>query len=480
MNMSKGCFAAIVVICLIFFALVSVPIGNADWTMDRSGPSRIGVATGSQVLTPNVLWKTNVSLPSVKVDKQSFEGGRTFTTPVVLHGIIYACSTSSVGISEYNNPSWLDVYAFNATDGTEIWDHKINNMTDISVPAVTDNVVYFRADNGYNVGYVYALNVKNGNLQWRTNVNGIGLSSPAINDGILYVGGGNDFFYALNAANGETIWKHTTDANIAWGSPAVVNGVVYVGADDGNLYAFNAKNGDLLWKYNVGVDRWPSVAVDNGVAYTSSNAGTVCAVNETNGNLIWEYDTTPPEYISQEQNGVQGLPFPVACDNGVVYVTCEFIIPTLDRGWPLVYALNATTGSKIWNLTINISSNDMSAPVIADGVLYMNTFYGIIALNTQNATAEWNYNATINYPWSSDLIVDNGAIFVGSSDGQVYALGSAPPTYPPYSPTLPPFQAASTTITIALSIFVICTITVIILARLRKSKPKVNLLVANP
>ena len=35
-------------------------------------------------------------------------------------------------------------------------------------------------------------------------------------------------------------------------SPAVANGVVYVGSDDGNVYALNASTGAKLWSYTTG------------------------------------------------------------------------------------------------------------------------------------------------------------------------------------------------------------------------------------
>ena len=41
-------------------------------------------------------------------------------------------------------------------------------------------------------------------------------------------------------------WSYGTDGSVA-SSPAVANGVVYVGADDGNLYALNAHTGEILW-----------------------------------------------------------------------------------------------------------------------------------------------------------------------------------------------------------------------------------------
>ena len=48
--------------------------------------------------------------------------------------------------------------------------------------------------------------------------------------------------YALNAANGAKIWSYTT-GNTDSSSPAVVNGVVFVGSYNGNVYALNATTG---------------------------------------------------------------------------------------------------------------------------------------------------------------------------------------------------------------------------------------------
>jgi outer membrane protein assembly factor BamB len=88
--------------------------------------------------------------------------------------------------------------------------------------------------------------------------NFIGSSASVVN-GIVYVGsnynqveqqGGN--IYALNADTGAKIWNYYTGPSVAYGggyyhgvqaSPAVANGVVYVGSVDGKMYALNASTG---------------------------------------------------------------------------------------------------------------------------------------------------------------------------------------------------------------------------------------------
>ena len=48
--------------------------------------------------------------------------------------------------------------------------------------------------------------------------------------------------YALNATTGAVLWTATTGGAVD-SSPAVANGVVYVGSDDDKVYALNATTG---------------------------------------------------------------------------------------------------------------------------------------------------------------------------------------------------------------------------------------------
>ena len=54
--------------------------------------------------------------------------------------------------------------------------------------------------------------------------------------------------YAVNAATGAPRWSYTTGGHVT-SSPAVANGVVYVGSQDKNIYALNAVTGSKLWSY---------------------------------------------------------------------------------------------------------------------------------------------------------------------------------------------------------------------------------------
>ena len=80
-------------------------------------------------------------------------------------------------------------------------------------------------------------------LLWKDTLGAFVHSSPAVVNGVVYLGSGDGNVYALNAANGDKLWNYNTSSYFE-SSPAVVNGVVYVGSYNGNVYALNATNGD--------------------------------------------------------------------------------------------------------------------------------------------------------------------------------------------------------------------------------------------
>src|SRR5205823_5690193 len=130
-----------------------------------------------------------------------------------------------------------------------------------SSPAVVDGIVYI----GSNDKAMYAFDAKTGKILWAHNANdGVG-SSPAVANGIVYVGSDDDKLYALDASNGNTLWISSVSLPFRVSSPAVTNGMVYIGSENRNVYAFNAQTGKLQWKAPTGDLIHSSPAVANGL-----------------------------------------------------------------------------------------------------------------------------------------------------------------------------------------------------------------------
>jgi outer membrane protein assembly factor BamB len=248
-------------------------------------------------------------------------------------------------------------------------------------------------------------------------------SSPAVFNGILYIGSGDWNVYALNAATGALIWNYTTNAPV-YSSPAVADGKVYVGTGDtytytrngipgiywiGGIYCLNALTGSVIWSNTtLGFPVESSPAVDNGMVFIggcdTSSSGNVYAYNANTGATVWSCPTG---------GWVKSSP---AVSGGVVFVG--------SNGTNDVYALNEFTGSVVW--TRALGGPVVSSPAVANGMVYVgvctmsNTVY---ALNEFTGATIWYYN-TGSWVESSPAVF-GGVVFVGCDNWYVYALDAS-------------------------------------------------------
>src|SRR5207249_5801714 len=123
------------------------------------------------------------------------------------------------------------------------------------------------------------------------------LTTAAVANGILYIGSDDANLYAFDAAgitncsgsNPRTcnpLWTGATGDMID-ASPAIANGVVYVGSRDKKLYAFDAagitncsstpKTCSPLWTATTGGQIFSSPPVADGVVYVMPSGGPLYA-----------------------------------------------------------------------------------------------------------------------------------------------------------------------------------------------------------
>jgi outer membrane protein assembly factor BamB len=264
----------------------------------------------------------------------------------------------------------------------------------VSSPAVVDGVVYIGSGD-YNV---YALNADTGAKLWSYHTGYFVSSSPAVANGVVYVGSDDFNVYALNAHTGAKLWSYNT-GGIVDAAPVVANGVVYVGGNNG-LYALNAHTGALLWS-NPNISTSPVLA--NGVVYVGSYGGNVYALNAVTGAKLWSYPV------------LGGVLSPPAVADGVVYFGADDISVNM-------YALNASTGAKLWSE--NLCGSDVEgSPAVANRVVYVTCTNGdVYALNPRTGASLWSYHTHPEV--DSSPAVANGVIYFGSWDYSFYALNA--------------------------------------------------------
>ncbi|MCI4366328.1 MAG: PQQ-binding-like beta-propeller repeat protein [Thermoplasmata archaeon] len=105
---------------------------------------------------------------------------------------------------------------------------------------------------------------------------------------------GESSITTLSASGLKMLWSYSTGAEIS-ASPAVVNGVVYVGSWNGYEYALNASSGSLLWKTFLGLDPYgnrtsgisSSATVVGNTLYVGGGNSSWYALNTSDGAIRW-------------------------------------------------------------------------------------------------------------------------------------------------------------------------------------------------
>jgi len=226
------------------------------------------------------------------------------------------------------------------------------------------------------------------------------------------------------------------------GSPVVADGYVYI-LDLDYLYCIDASDGRQIWNQSLPAGLPNSCpAVYEGYVYTP-----LTAYNASTGELVLNYAN------------YQGYSSPTVAE-GIIYFGSVFA--------KSLFALNATTGGKIWKYTTG--GEVTSSPAIADGHVYFESWDGnIYALDALTGNEVWNYtfSPTVNYADSSPAIVD-GVVYAAGGDA-LYAFGTTTPTPSP-SPSTPLSD-------LQLTVIVVIAVVVIIVAfflayRMRRREAK--------
>lgn len=175
------------------------------------------------------------------------------SSPAVVDGVVYYGAPVD-GTAE--TPA--QVWALDASSGETLWTAGINDVSLRTSPAVADGTVYVAASSrrvcagagggesecsGVTRGRLYAIDAATGDRQWTAPIKTDTRSSPAVADGVIYVGC-RDGISAVTT-DGEGAWRlsfdsHREDPPYVKSSPAVADGHVFIGASDGRLRAIRS------------------------------------------------------------------------------------------------------------------------------------------------------------------------------------------------------------------------------------------------
>lgn len=335
---------------------------------------------------------------------QTKETGLFVSSPLVADGKIFAASA---------HPSFKGgtLFCVDFENGKEIWnfidDGDLKQV--FSSPTLANDTIYmgegFHEDPACKL---YAIDAKTGDKRWEFKTKSQTEATPAVADGKVYQGCGNDGFFCFAGdakGTGVVEWQFPPKGGkgrlLRFGAGALVHdGKVFAGTgvdrlqkDDPGETAFfclDAKTGKELWKIPMPQPVWAAPVMHGGKLFAAAGngdvfsdapapAGTVLCLDPQSGKEVWKTDLP---------NGVLQKP---AVDERNVYVSCR-------DGH--CYALDSATGSIRWKAPLGAPV--VASPAIArslkseatTSVFAVSVKGKIVCLDPATGTPFWSYNVT--------------------------------------------------------------------------------------
>jgi outer membrane protein assembly factor BamB len=255
--------------------------------------------------------------------------------------------------------------------------------------------------------------------QWRVTgatEQGDVLGTPAVADGVLFIGNGYRML-GLDVSSGKLRWDRTLDLQVAFYSPAIHDDAVLVPgvsmeSGSNGLYAFDAGDGTTNWRVETPITSSPVVV--EGTAYVSvdgSDGKTLSgrSVEDGTEQLAVEFEAVDA--------GARFAPKPAVVDE-TIYLPVRGID---EEDTSTLLALDTADGGERWRRPL--TSEVHSAPVVADGRVYVGTVGGeVVALDGASGEVVWTTDS-VQSVRQSPCIAD-GTLYVVDVDGVVHALGT--------------------------------------------------------
>jgi outer membrane protein assembly factor BamB len=252
---------------------------------------------------------------------------------------------------------------------------------------------------------------------WVNNAHTLLEFPPVIGGDRIFQLGDDGVLRAIDKLTGRTIWSRSL-GGLSASAPAVVGTVVYVTVlsragknGGGRVYALNVASGATIWSRNLSSASESSPLVDNGRVFFGSQNGTVYALNASNGSVIWTYHAAGAVKASPTLSG------------GVLYFG--------DYSGH-VQAVGERAGHRLW-----ISSSE--GALLGSGTFYSTSavFYGRVFLGNTDGRV-YAYDAATGkldwavqtgaYVYASPAVTNapglGPMIYLGSYDGTFYALNA--------------------------------------------------------
>ncbi|MGE0594832.1 MAG: PQQ-binding-like beta-propeller repeat protein [Hyphomonadaceae bacterium] len=409
----KGPIAAIAAAAALSACSTAQRIGDAVWPFSGEGESsaplvpedgRISILSFEQQLTPDpALASQTIATPQpVSFTEWSQPGGVASNAP------------SNVAGEGTLARAWR----------SELGDGANRDRTLSGPPVISEGLLFFLdADHR-----VHAIDAATGNRRWTREMRPEGGEDRRARGGGVAAAGGRvfvttgfGFIAAIDAANGDEVWRTNGGAPFH-SAPVVAGGRVFATTNDSELMAFDAGTGAVQWTHQAIAEparilSSSSVAVSGESVIAPFASGELTALLAANGRRLWTDSLSRTGRLTSLSaiNDIAGRP---VVDNGVVYAASHSGVLT---------AIDLRTGQRIWDRPFASTQT----PLIAGDVLYAVSVDGeLAAFDRTSGGVYWvrqlrrfedEEDRENRIAWTGPIMV-GGKLILASSLGEVVAV----------------------------------------------------------
>ncbi|MGB8964122.1 MAG: PQQ-binding-like beta-propeller repeat protein [Candidatus Cybelea sp.] len=326
-------------------------------------------------------------------------------------------------------------------DGTLQTSWRIETGSQISAsPTVDDGKLYL----GNNNGTLFAIDVRNGQVLWKSHVPNPLMSAPLIYGDLVIVGEGDptsrtsspsepvmvgqgpSALIAFDRASGNIRWQ-TMLKGSAMPTPAIINGILVNHDGAGWVNGLDPATGDVRYAHSIGSMASMSAILPVGDGdFITAGVGSNAAwrMHADGGSIVWR---SP---FSKGASGIGDCP-PVS-DGTRVF--CDYVSPVLpDTSTVIgnltverVYALDTITGASVWDVALESGflpiRNEAAIPLLADGRLYLGSAIApwMHALDAASGMLLWE--TPTRGAVKGGIVEVGGVVYFGDMGGFLWAL----------------------------------------------------------
>ena len=240
----------------------------------------------------------------------------------------------------------------------------------------------------------------------------------------------------------ELLWKYSVASGSFEGTPAIQQGIVYLGDMDGTVDALKLDNGEEVWKKKFGTSGFSAAAaVDDTTLYLGNQDGDVWALDIANGSERWKFHTAGQFYgelfwcacplqlagwlapLSRQKNRRHHLeisnrrPAPCCADDcrrKVFLVGCDAHLSIID----------VATGEKTGSVPINSPAGATAAAY--DEQLFFGTSSGeFFAIDVEKQEVLWTWqDKARQMPISASAAVTGDLVYLAGEDKTLLRIQS--------------------------------------------------------